>query len=251
MKSTLFLHMGPGLNAHVERQVLSAHFPEVHFWDQPAVLGPGAFDQLVQSALAQVESMYQSTQRPVKLMAHSFGGQLARAIIGRRPELIGDSIFYNAGYCPATAFYRLLRRLGQDAQTPGDLKQDIAAFLKLHPQAEINRLWDYVTMVVRDANFMRLYWAKQKHFEHYVALSAGGPTLLFQTFQDVLNDFYLIRRPAQRLAWSGRVRLEMGDQDPLIDVQADASQWGAIFANLHLVVQPDSGHYSHLEPYFD
>jgi pimeloyl-ACP methyl ester carboxylesterase len=86
----LFLHGGPGLTCQLERDQYGDSLP-VHCWDQPhfETDQSGAFDLLVDAAIEEVGRLRGLEEKPVALVASSFGAQLALALIARVPTKIG------------------------------------------------------------------------------------------------------------------------------------------------------------------
>ncbi len=251
MKSALFLHMGPGLHAHAERALLGKTQPEVLFWDQPRVTGPSAYQQLVEAVVLKVDELFSNSGKPIRLIAHSFGGHLATEAVNLRPHAVGECVFYNTVFSAAHGFYLLLHKLRDDRHSPPDLKLKIAQFLNLNPQSKNESLWDYCQFVIQDPDFMRLYWPSPALYAKYLRLTQAAPPLAFDVFQDVLNGFYAAARPSAPSAWKGKLKMVVGKQDPLMDLGVDPSQWNRIFSNFELAVLPDSGHFSHLESHFN
>jgi pimeloyl-ACP methyl ester carboxylesterase len=250
VKSTLFLHMGPGLNAYVERQLMQDQRPEVYFWDQPPVEGPTAYEQLIEAAITVVDEMQKAAAKPIHLLAHSFGGHLAKEILYQRPMSVASCDFFSTGFDPAQGFHHLLMKLQHDSQTSVAVKRKMADVLSRHPSASAENVWEIIAQILEEPDFMRLYWPTVQQYERYKKISSGGPAFQATTFEDVLKGFF--RRPARSgpHPWKGPLALFLGAGDPLISVPEDSACWRQLFPGLTLAVVPDSGHYPHLKPYF-
>jgi hypothetical protein len=74
--TVLFLHGGPGLTCQMERDKYGNLSP-VHWWDQPHFEAgqSGAFDLLVDAAVEEVGRLRGLEEKPVALVASSFGAQ--------------------------------------------------------------------------------------------------------------------------------------------------------------------------------
>ncbi len=249
-KSTLFLHMGPGLNAGIERKLFSHKNPEVDYWDQPAVRGPHAYSDLLAETLRRVESLYASGSSPINLVAHSFGGILAAEVLRKIPEKVSSLTLLSTGHDLVKSFYLLLSRLASDSATPADLRKKMETHLRENPEPTLDPFWSTIGMIVEDPNFMRLYWPTDSHFTEHRKLAEKFPPLDFLTFEATLNSY--LRIPSEipkRISWDGPVTLILGDRDPLLTVGETTRYWRTLFPSLLSKVRPGSGHFVHLEDY--
>ncbi len=250
--TTLFLHAGPGLNAHVERQVLGDRYPHIHFWDQPSLpQRAGAFRFLVDAAAAEVERLAAASGGRVDLLAHSFGGHLAAALLERLPERVGDCRLVSVIHDVPTGYLNLLRLMAADAATERGLRDDITAFLAAHPatRGDPARVWEYFGLIVREAAVLRRYWLEPAHYRRYTELAATGPAWDAETFRNVLEDFLADYGQAPQPVLDKPVRIELGGRDPLLNLDPEIALWRARFPRADITVRPGSGHFIHLEPY--
>lgn len=251
MKNVLFLHMGPGLNAFPERKLLSASHPQTDFWDQPPIATPEkSFSLLVQAVQEKINRMYIETKKPVRIMAHSFGGHL----ITHALKAVGDKVsaceFFATGYDLPGGFFKLLKTLLADSKTEDALKSEIQQFLKsgkTHPSAA--DIWNYIGLIVKDPSFMRLYWPSEELHKRYLKISSTGPQLDALTFQYVLSDFMNSNwtESPETSSWSGPITIHLGAKDPLLDVDREANLWKRIYPQSEFRTHFNSGHYVHLE----
>lgn len=252
-KDTLFLHGGPGLNAYVERQVLGEQYPHVHFWDQPPVHTiRNAFKLLVDAAVAEVERLFDTHRRPIRLMASSFGGHLASGLLERIPHRISSCHLYGPVSDIPAGFLNLLRIMSVDGVAEGDHGKQIASFLDdgTRRSADKKEIWDYVNLIVGDADFMRYYWPDETLYAAWVACARNGPGFDFTTFRNVMNDF-LQHHCDRRYSCAGTrpIIIELGDRDPLLVLESEMRLWSCRFPNAEIIIRRGSGHFIHLEPY--
>lgn len=241
--------MGPGMSAFAERELLRDRWPpNTDFWDQPQVNGPTAYRDLVAATFSKLEELSGGGKRKVDLIAHSFGGQLARECAGNMGEIVDSVRLISTGPDPLSGFYRLLIRLADDSRTDPALREKMSAFLAARPKSSDAPLWEMVGLIVQDPEFMRVYWPKRSLFEAYLGVAARGPALAFSTFQDVLNDFSRNGPPIPtRITWKGRAELVLGEKDPLMDPDETERFWKACFSDLKVTRESRSGHFPHLE----
>lgn len=240
--------MGPGLNSTAESILLSSQNPTVDYWDQPAVTGDRAFEDLVDAAVTRAQTLAQASGKPIKLIAHSFGGQIAREIIAKTPETVDSLTLLSAGHDLVASFHSLLTALSVDTETPTELRLKATTFLHEHPEARLENFWTEVGMIVQDPSFERLYWPSIELYQNYTVIAEKAPPLSFPTFKDVANSF--LRKVdfiPKRMQWKGPVSLTLGDRDPLILVSETEKYWQTLFPQLTKTIRKNSGHFVHLE----
>lgn len=247
-KTTLFLHMGPGLTAGVERVVLGPLHPEVDYWDQPLVSGLNAFTDLVNAALARAELLAENNRGKVHLVAHSFGGHIAREICELRPKSVASLTLFNTGFDVVGGFHSLLNALARDPGTPAALRKSAIDFLLSNPVSHLELLWPMFGIITQDPNFMRLYWKNEALFLRHQKLSANLPPFAFQTYQDALNSFLkTFNATPKQPSWDGPVHLVLGDSDPTISAGETITYWQTVFPKLTTAIRKKSCHFTHLE----
>lgn len=247
---TLFLHMGPGMNAGAERLLLGKlpAYSAVDFWDQPASTGPGAFNRIAEAATVRAEALAQTHGEPIALIAHSFGGHFAREIILRSPQSVHSVCLISAGHDVAGQFLRLLTKLSVNEETPADLAREMRDYLRNSTGDAVSHVWEIIGWITRDPNFMRLYWSDRRQFDVFTHLTRDLPPLDFETFQCVVKDF--LTSPSfmpTSMEWKGKAELVLGANDPLMDLRDCPAYWRGFFPQLEVEVRRSSGHYPHLE----
>lgn len=246
---TLFLHMGPGLNAQIEAKLLSKTFPSVLFWDQPKQdQAIGAFSNIVNAAIAKVKKLAEAS-KSVRLFAHSFGGHLGVAILKKVPHLINSCVFISTGYSIAEGFYNLLKTMAQEEGTDPELAKTIRSSLSQWRRdcLSLGDVWKIIDLILKDPEFMRHYWAKKRNYVEYLSAASDLSLLHFPTFRFVLNDFLSQAPEKGPLDWKGEILISLGDRDCLIQTDLEIKNWKRIFPKAKTRVLSNCGHFIHFE----
>jgi pimeloyl-ACP methyl ester carboxylesterase len=239
----LFLHGGPGLSAVLERQRFGDTLP-VQWWDQPHVDSDvsAPFERLVDAAESELGRLFDARQKPVALLANSFGVRLALALIERVPGKIGSLDILGGTLDMRMAFVRLAQRISEVNRDAG-LK---AVSVLAEERGDSESLWALIGKLFTVANLLDFYWGPgaQEQCESMKALAASGALVHAATFQSVLADF-IERKPAAPPTFSGSVRILIGRFDPYARADDDGL-WRAVFppAAVEFV---EAGHFPHLE----
>lgn len=243
----LYLHAGPGLSAAMERQWFGEELP-VHWWDQPAVAATDAqpYRSLLDAARTELVRLTDAAGRPVDVIAHSFGGLLARDLL----QLAGERIAALTLLAPATDPYRQLvalgARLAAAAQASPELRAISAEAARCRSRAHLQRL---VAAVLATADPLRPYWsphataARARH----EALAARHFTFDPDTYLRVVWDRIgqTPRPPFDRPHPGGPVRCLFGRWDPLLDA-GERALWGRWLPHAeHRLVE--AGHFLQFE----
>lgn len=256
-KVGLFLHMGPGQNAQVEKKLLQQHFKNILFFDQPKTPNKlNAFNDLVESCHEQIKILYKkNNDRPVHIMAHSFGGHLANQLLNRCPELIESCDMYSTGYDIPAGFFKLLRTIGESTRTNIHLKNEIIDYIKLTQPNSSNHLtnmWSYIGLIAKDPSYFTYYWPNDKLLQNYLNIAAHTDPIDMLSFQNVLSDFLETKFNPTNPAicnWTGPMTIYLGDNDPLINIDHETKIWNKIFIQAKIKSVNNSSHFIHLEPF--
>ena len=181
MKTKLFLHMGPGFHAEIEKSVFGTSFPEVEFWSQP---DSHSFSTLVDHCEAKLLTMEKAVGTPIALIGHSFGGQLATALVNRHPGKIEKMIILNSAFSPFECFINLGRHLKL-------VDENRAKFLRL---ATVEDKINFVFEISMQPQFSQLYWHSETRFTEYNSkaqhFASLNPDVFVQIFSDYLVQLY-------------------------------------------------------------
>ncbi len=248
--TTLFLHMGPGMNAGVERQVLQNSYPNTVFWDQPIIQGENAFVELTNECIEKSKSLYQTFRKPIHLHAHSFGGMLALEMIKKCPEIYASLTLCATGSDPVFGYFQLLKRIVNSNETDPKIKSKAIEFFKTHSEPTLSTLWELIGMIAAEPDFMRLYWTEKNKFSKFKNLTANAPPIHFGAFHDILNSFLKnFDNIPKRISWDKPCTLILGDQDPLISVMDTSAFWKTSLPQIEINVRKNSGHFVHIEDF--
>src|ERR1035441_6624743 len=196
MKS-LFLHYGPGGNAAMERAWFTGpSHANTDFWDQPILSGDQAkYANLLKACEKKFDETYSASGQPVNIAGHSFGCTLALSLYARNPQKIKSLKLLAPMADIPVGFYNLAKRLHNDAHTPEAVKLEltklIQKFENLKPGSSerLGCMWELIGHMVKDPNYLRLYFGNQECMMKYGQIAASKPGLDFAMWQAVLNDY--------------------------------------------------------------
>lgn len=241
---TLFLHWGPGAHARVERELLG-DLP-VQWWDQPSPIAESgnAFEALVSSAEAELKKLSHARGKPIRLLAHSFGGEIAYRLSLRVPELIRQITLLGSSHFVPRAFLNLARRL----QSLSDALP--SAVLAADKRLEEDTFWPLIQGIASIPDFSLHYWGKNSDAarDAFLSVARKHPGLDLPIFQAVLSAYFAhVRANSDRPSpFRGEVALLLGDQDPLSNIPAETQGWKKRFPELRATTLP-CGHFVHFE----
>lgn len=241
----LFLHGGPGLSAAVERRWFGDSLP-VHWWDQPLMARetPAAFGQLVAAARKQLEHMARASGGPVRLLASSFGGQLATALARDVPQLVRDITLLGCRFEPVRAITQAGERLLEEENSP-ELRQ---ALYRVEQLLDVSGVETLLLAIAGHPAFPAIYFSAAATQARDRFLQILPQVRFFDppTFVAVMREF-LTLPPWPRLAdYAGPVTLVLGQADPVLDLDADTQGWQSVFPRLRQQIV-EAGHFVHLE----
>jgi pimeloyl-ACP methyl ester carboxylesterase len=236
--STLYLHGGPGLNAGVERAWFDDSLP-VLWWDQPLVGNAAApLDALVLACEAQVEAMAAQSGAPVRLLAWSFGGQLAASLAHRIPSLVDSIVLLGCIPDLALGFVRLGTRLA--AEHPGD--EALHSALAQARQAGRNTEAS-MALVAACGPYLPAAWFGPDSSAAATRFQSLASALQFDgtTFSAVLVDHLGMQPRKTPARFDGPVTFVAGRHDRFLAPDEDAALWRRTFPQLSARTM-DCGH---------
>lgn len=254
-KDALFLHMGPGLNSYIERKILSPSNPNILFWDQPLVNESleFPFSELIDKTILVTEKLCQELQGPIKIIAHSFGGHIAKELLIRNDNLIDSCHFISTGHDILGGYLNLINQICKTS--PPNLNFQVAAQHLLEQEIHSRNLKDVldqcIGLITSTPEFMKLYWPKESQYERFARIAADAPPIDIDTFRLVLLDF-LEHYYKTDLIYDGKVKItmELGGRDPLLTSKT-SDLWSKTLPKVNLRIAPNSGHFLHLEHEID
>jgi pimeloyl-ACP methyl ester carboxylesterase len=246
----LFLHGGPGLSAIAER----AHYGRslsVKWWDQPrsVVLFANPFEELVDAAVDEVRQLADRRGAKVRLLAHSFGAQLAASVAARVGDCLAELLLLAPTHDLGDAFVRLATRLQTVAPDPQRFSDDIDAFREART---FERLADLVRRILTIPTFLDTYWRPESASARlwFADLMAREAVFDVNAFFVILESFWQQGQGQTQgqgpLQTSLPAHLVFGDEDPLVDAAAGSRFWAERFAVASSQVAT-SGHFIQFE----
>jgi pimeloyl-ACP methyl ester carboxylesterase len=239
----LFLHGGPGLSAELERRQFGTSLP-VRWWDQPhfETEQSGAFDRLVDAALNELSRLHDLEEKPVALLASSFGVHVALALIERVPAKIGHLSIVGGTLDLRMALVCLGLRV---AEQNHDLSL-AATSQSARQSTNSETLWALINRLFSVTNLFDFYWSPTAAAQRAAMneLAAKGTLFHLTTYQAVLNDFFTRSAP-RPTEWRGSANVLIGRHDPYA-LPNDAESWRGVLpqASVQFV---EAGHFPHLE----
>lgn len=247
--TTLFLHMGPGFNSYVERQILGPIYPFIDYWDQPIIAEPkDAFGQLLKHIEEKVDDMYKKLGEPIEIWAHSFGAYPALKLLKKTSSKIKKLKVFNSSFDIIDGYLNLLEVI-KTRTSNIDLKNKITAFLKSDPKKlKIeNLISNIITYVASEEMYIKHYFYLEEDFKRYVEIVAKATPLDINTFQHVLTNYVSHHfSPTDIYPESQKVEIILGTDDPFHTRHCE-EYWKKALPQARLIIKKDIGHFSHLE----
>lgn len=237
MKTKLYLHMGPGIHSQVEKHLFELKYPEVDFWNQPLCQN---LNELVGAACEKVMSLSQQGAKPVTLIAHSFGGILARLILQTHPQAVKEVILVNSAMDPFECFVNTAPHV-----LPEKSVVDLPALRKSSVEEKIN----FIIKIATAPKFNEIYWQSKEKMHELGPVFARYPQLNVETYLKIFSDFLSKQKTLfhESLKWGGKVKIFYSHDDLLLDKNKDVVPWLDVFPQAELLEFQGSGHYLHLE----
>ena len=219
--------MGPGFHSQIENRIYS-DCKAVDFWDQPACEN---FDDLVAAACKKTSELASLASQPISLIAHSFGGQLARMIQQTQPKDVKEIILVNAALDPFECFINLAANASPAIR-----------------QANVQEKVDFILSLASAPGFNDLYWHSVEKMNALAPLFTEAPPLSIDAFLKVFPD-YLGKKSGlfKSSSWEGPVKIYHSLHDRLLDKAKDVDSWSQVFPQAEFIRHSDSGHYLLLE----
>ncbi|MDR3606227.1 MAG: alpha/beta hydrolase [Oligoflexia bacterium] len=217
----------------------------VLWWDQPTRFRDpaNAFEELVSAAERQLKKLNESNRRPIGLIAHSSGAQIAVELTRRVPERIRSLTLLSCSASVPEAFVRLGSRL---AAEHGFLEPLVAS---AEARLSAETFWPLLRGINSIPSFTDCYWKSASARARYNEIAKGCRPLHAKTFQLVMEN--LLDRPPLLFKPGGidskvPVNCFFGTHDLLQDIEDAGTRWSRIFpwARLHRL---DCGHFPQFE----
>ncbi|MCB9072051.1 MAG: alpha/beta hydrolase [Bdellovibrionaceae bacterium] len=249
-EKTLFLHMGPGGNADVERSFFADRYSFVDFWNQPHVKEKDrGFKYLTESVINKIESYYKIQGEPIHVVAHSFSGLLLNEVLRFLDEsLISRITMIATGFYFEDSFICLLRKVVTQKDCHVDLQGQITQFLSTQSRySRSERFWQSVGLIMQYPNFMPLYFSSTAEWEKVANFFMQAGPMELNTFTNVANDLLQTKKEPSISPYKGPVEIYFGETDPLLDLNKNVEAWRQIYPQAQVHSLSSCGHFCHLE----
>jgi pimeloyl-ACP methyl ester carboxylesterase len=250
MEKSLFLHWGPGGNAQAELKQFNARFPSSFVWwnqpaPSPASLHP--YQDILDAAFIELNRIHQETQTAVRLVAHSFGVQLALDLVQKAPEKISRLVLIGALSSVIQGHVKLGYRLARHYRDE-TIKSTTLEFEKEPGFATFSNL---IQAVTRYPDFLIHYWGYNQHSlkarDAFLQFAEGTPIMDFDTYLLVMKNLFdskILDRPVPSLNLP--VEIHLGNQDPYFDIKDEMEEWQKKIPQAKIIAHT-AGHFVHLE----
>lgn len=246
MNKALFLHMGPGFHADIERTWLKPLNDRVEFWNQPKVYGKDAFLDLVEATAEKITQMHRSSQQKVNVIAHCFGVHIISRLMEKKFPHIGTVLLVGASR-PEVGFYNLLSRIQKQANIDDSIHSEIKSFFIKNPAPDKSLFFQLVSILIKIPDFSSYYWSDKKLYEKYLNIGSQFQTIDFQAFSDVMHSFINQKDLSTLANPTYDITFLSGNQDIFIEFESEQTYWKTIYPNSKFKLVNNANHHVHLE----
>ena len=232
--NTVFFHMGPGFHSRIEAHQFSERHSHVLFLDQPFGM---SFPQLVEWACESIQKQSQLSEKPLRLLGHSFGGQIIAAALPQIGHLVSEVRLLNSAYDSFDCFANIHQVLAPQ-------KSQALSFWKTQsPEAKLNLIFE----VAQHAQFNDIYWMNKEAQEEYTKIASLYSPLNIEAFVHVFSEVLQTPPLAGIPAWSGKAEIYYSLDDSLIRHFDVIAPWKEIFSDGKFIEIPNIGHHGLFE----
>jgi pimeloyl-ACP methyl ester carboxylesterase len=244
---SLYLHMGPGMNAEPEKSVFSQENPHIVFWNQPAIQsGDSAFAELASQAKKQIETLAAANteSKKINLIAHCFGASLALECLKTHGDFIEECQFIAPTFCMNDFLLSLLQAMADAHHTDPALKLKIRHYLQKPYSPGL--FWEGYDLVMQDPAFSRCYWISPEKQKFYMSHTQN---LAFDemTFKNVVSSFLKLKSESSPSPFLGKVGFFIGSTDPIMKNSQLINNVKSQFVNSYIRTFDNTGHFPHFE----
>ncbi|MNK15804.1 Alpha/beta hydrolase family protein [compost metagenome] len=232
--NTVFFHMGPGFHSRIEAHQFSERHPHVLFLDQPTGM---TFPQLVDWACQSIREQSQISGKPLRLLGHSFGGQIIAAALPQIGHLVSEVRLLNSAYDTFDCF-------GNIHQVLAPQNSQALSFWKTQsPEAKLNLIFE----VAQHPQFNNVYWMNEAAQEGYTKIASLYSPLNIEAFVHVFSGVLQTPPLAGITPWSGKAEIYYSLTDNLIRSFDVVAPWQEVFRDGKLIEIPNIGHHGLFE----
>ncbi|HEY8271246.1 MAG TPA: alpha/beta fold hydrolase [Pseudobdellovibrionaceae bacterium] len=230
----LFFHMGPGFHAKIEALQFSSKHPRVAFLDQPL---NATFSELTDWACEVIRKYAQNHTGKVKLLGHSFGGQVIAAAMPSIGDLVSEIRFLNSAYDSFDCFVNL-----ENTLEPQNLKP-----LQYWKAKSLEEKMSLIFHISQLPQFSSTYWRNVEARNTYEKISTSYPPVDIDSFVKAFSDYLQRPQSKRKDIWKGPTKIYYSCSDNLIKSFKVISPWKESFPNAHFIEVFNIGHHGLFE----
>lgn len=243
MAKSIFLHYGPGGNAHVERKLLGDSLPECVFWDQPKTQGvENQYLNLVDLTSEKIKEVYDIST----IIGHSFGCDLTKSILYKNePVNLKRLILISPLRDIPMAFFNLGKHLNGLANSDA-LLAELKNFSD-HSKNISMRFWGIVSHIATHAKYAESFWYDRASMLKYADLCVDAPVFDLTEWQSVINSYVFGNQfESFDIFKKYKTTVVFGKQDPYL-TDDDIVYWTDLVGLQNVVVLDECGHFPQVE----
>lgn len=226
--------MGPGFNARPEAHAFSAKYPHVYFPDQPLKLN---FTQLVDWTCGLIKAQYEAHQKPLCILAHSFGAQLVAAAFPKVAPYINELRILNSPAESFSCFVNIASSLYPNSEYDHACWKDKSVGEKI----------GLILQVSQEKCCTDLYWNNKVAQGEYSQIAAAYPPLDPESFIMAYTEYLQQAKMQNRSTWEGQVLIYYSLEDNLLKDLHLLEGWRQQFPKASFIETPQLGHFSLFE----
>jgi pimeloyl-ACP methyl ester carboxylesterase len=219
----------------------------VDWWDQPKVKAGdrSPLQALADAAASRLRELAGASASTVNVVAHSFGGLIARSLCDAAPQLIGQVTLLGCSIDPSRAVLRMARHVATTANPGMALRRLVASADDGVMSAKY--FFDLVQALWLTPGLLEMYFARASETaaRRYLELADGYPECDFETYELAMREQLTATPNLSCSSFTGEVHVLFGVEDPLIGSE-DRDAWQAIFPNA-TYREVSAGHMVHFE----
>lgn len=243
MKTSLFLHYGPGGNAHVEKHVLTKDMAQTIFWDQPRVKNyKNPFNKL---ALFSADFIQETKSKTI--IAHSFGCDILSSLLNYPQINIDKAILISPLKSIPIGIFTLGEVLFRKKPN-SELRLALDMANAKISDVDQTAFWGMVTQVASHLDYSASFWHSHEAQKNYETIAGSGPTFDAMEWQTLIQDYLFNNKTSSFDRFNDKKTLAIfGENDPYFIAERDLPYWQNLLGKEQVAVIKHSGHFPHLE----
>jgi hypothetical protein len=214
--------------------MFSSKYPNVVFLDQPL---NATFSELTEWACETIRSQAELSNKKIKLLGHSFGGQLIAAAIPSIKDFVCEIRLLNSAYGAFDCFVNLQNTLNPQSS------QSLQSWEMKTPEEKMNMIFS----ISQHPQFAESYWLNPAARSTYEAINANYPPLDIGSFVKAFSGYLQLPPQSQKNTWPGKVEIYYSLEDNLIKNFEVVARWKELFPTATFIKVSSVGHYGLFE----